>query len=283
MLWAGNVVTGKHLILDHAVLKQGVPGHTPPEYSLDAGRVAWDVVAHTPFTNVVHSKMALYNLNDNQLSSFAPGATDTFYEQPALAGHTLVWVSIAPPARRKEHGLYDLLKLDLRSGQVVNLTHNWERPGASSGISDEPALWSHYLIFKQAPSPWSMGNIMLWDLDAGSYPLWHDHRHSAVLDLLHQDGGGERPLLGTGIAAWDAGGEVTSSVLDMARDRIWTLQNPRKMANGDYTYVWQFFDTQVGSRNVIVRRDISRNRSQPVFFVWHIPSARAKTCAAATG
>lgn len=275
VLWAGNVVTGRHIILDHAVLKNGVPAHTPPEDSLDRGRVAWDMVVRTPFTNVVHSKIALYDLNRNQESLYAPSQSGVFYEQPALDGNTVVWVSITPQPRPMKHGTYDLLKLDLTSGQVVNLTHNWETATGSSGESLEPSLWSHYLVFKQTPSPWSMGDIVLWDLNAGHYPLWRDHQHAAVLDAYGRDGGGERPLLGTGIAAWDAGGQVTSSVLDMTRDTIWTLQDPWKMAHGHYRYVWQLFDTQVGGRNVIARRDISRNRSQPVFFVWHILPARS--------
>lgn len=265
VLWAGNVVTGQSIILDRANPGNGPATHTPPDFSLDAGRVVWDSDVRKPFSDSFDSRIAVNDLARDKTSYVAEDGTGrAFYEQPTLQGTTVVWVRVRQVNVRGEHPLYDLLRLDLRTRKIVNLTHNTQRPGRSSGISDEPSAWGHYVIFKQAPSPYSEGDIELFDLRAQRYPLWRQPGKSWLLD--HS---GEMPRFGDGLAVWDAGGQITASIFDLSAAKVWTLQDARGVSRGKYKYVWNL--NAIGGRNVIAERNDWDTHAYPVFFVWHIP------------
>jgi len=268
-LWAGNVQTGASLILDHANPGDGPSLRTPPDFSLDGGRVAWNYQSRATPSGLEHSKIAIYDLARHALSFVAPSPTqdDVGYEQISLSGDTVVWVRVTPALNPKEHQVLDLLRFDLRTHTLTNLTRNWQKPGTDgSGISDEPSLRGQLLTFKQAPSPMSTGDVILWDLRGTQYPLWDDKSLSQLLD---QDG--EAPMLGDGIAIWLAQYMATSALLDEQCGRVWTLQDPKFLGKQAYPYTWQL--QWLSGRYIIAQRSNAQNLI-PDFFVWYIPPGR---------
>ena len=265
VLWAGNVATGDALILDQANPGIGPSTRTPPEFSLDQGRVAWNHDVRDRASGVFHSDIALYDLTRRLRMSLSPGQGDAAYEQPSLSGNTIVWVSLTPGPKRHGHPVYDLMLLDLHARTARNLTQNTQ--GArNTGVSLEPSLQGHLLAFKQAPSPYGPGDVVLWDLRAPSYPLWNDQKRQWLLDRA-----GEAPLLGDGIVSWNAQFMATAGVADLRRGRVWRLQDPTGLGKQTETYRWTL--TFVSGRYILARRDDAQSQSQPAFFVWRIMSS----------
>ena len=165
------------------------------------------------------------------------------------------------------HPLFDLLSSHLDGDRVVNLTQNTQHSGAST----EPSLWRHYLLFKQSPSPYLRGDIVLWDLSADHFPLWRK-AGEWVLDRR-----GEMPLWGDGLAWWQAADQVTAAVFLADRGRVWTLQNPRHMGLPQYQrYDWTLLAN--GGRSIVAERDPAGRRGHPKFFLWSFDRGKGSDC-----
>jgi hypothetical protein len=139
----------------------------------------------------------LYNL-DTGTKTVVASTSDgrTLFMQPTLSGQTVVWVRVTEPVGPDINPLYDLVLLQLGSHHIVNLTHNTRHP--YSGVSIEPSLWRHYLLFKQSGSPYLVGDIFLWDLSSGYFPLWYKRGEVA---LEYPNGGDAALEWGDSLAA----------------------------------------------------------------------------------
>lgn len=272
VLWVGNVVTGRHLILDHYNASSGI-GKEYTDVALDAHRVLW---VDNAYRNVGQRTVTLWNRLD--LYDLATGrqtyiASDPFgkyvYSQPTLYGNTAVWVRNTIIPGKGLHPVTDLVRYQLGSRQVTNLTHNTQL----SGQSLEPSLWRHYLLFKQSPSPYSTGDIVLWDLNQRHFPLWRKPG-AALLDRW-----GEMPLWGDGLAYWQAEYQATAAIYVAGSPTVWTLQYGPHMGEPKYQkYDWTIHF--VAGRNVVLER---RNagwgglKAHTTYLVWGFPRARSCT------
>jgi hypothetical protein len=252
-LWAGNVVTGKHVILDHAVDPRRT-GLAKAFWGMSVGedQVAWSSVLLDSSGTVVRTWVNVYNLVTGRHRQLATRSDGSAYSDVTEAGSNLVAV-------RFKGTDIDLFLISQVNLSITNLTHNWRRKGLSSGVSMEPSLSGNFLAFKQAPSPYSSGDIVLWRLGQTKYPIWRMPGRSWLLDSL-----GEGPLFGDGIVAWQARYQATVGIFDCSFGRTWILQDPRKIGN----YVWQL-DT-VNGRDILLSRNATRSNNL-TYVVWRIP------------
>jgi hypothetical protein len=129
-------------------------------------------------------------------------------------------------------------------------------------------------LFKQSPSPYATGDIVLWDLNRPTFPLWRKLGES-VLDLW-----GEMPKWSDGIAWWQAEGQATSAIFVAGTKKVWAFEyGPHTEMPRYYKYNWVI---QAGAGGTFV---VKRSRSglgglaaQPTFFVWRFPAAYGHTC-----
>jgi hypothetical protein len=275
-LWAANVVTGHLLILDHGNGYTAPTTRQYPDFHLNGHRVIWDdavyptaqyaAAAHKTF---LWNRLDLYNLDSGQKTVIASTSDgQTLYMQPTLWGNTVVWVRVTEPPGRDINPTYDLVRMRLGSSTVTNLTQNYH-----SGVSTEPSLWHHYLLFKQSSTPYSEGDIVLWDLSKRHLPLWRKPG-SAVLE----SGAGEMPLWNGGVAVWQAEGQATSAVYLPGTGRTWTFQyGPHVDLSKYYKYTWSVAATG-GGRSLVIERDKAGTRYAPTYFVWYFPSIKGGVC-----
>lgn len=273
-LWAGNVVTGRHVILDHGNGPNSTNVRQYPDFALNAGRVIWDDTAYENGprnVGAVYSRLDVYDLRTRHKSFIAystdPRLSDT---QPTLYGNTVVWVRTTQVNGAKAHPIADLLRFQLDTGKVSNLTHNTQ----ASGESGEPSLWRHFLLFKQSPSPYATGDVVLWDLNRPIFPLWRKPGET-LLDLW-----GEMPKWSGGVAWWQAEGQSTSAIYVAGTKKVWTFEyGPHTELPRYYKYNWLI---QVGAGGTfVVKRSLSGlggPPAHPTFFVWQIPHVRAGPC-----
>jgi hypothetical protein len=275
-LWVGNVITGRHLILDHGNGPNRTIVRQYPDFALNAGRVVWDDTQYCDTAHCLtaqtsrrlHNRLDLYNLRTGQKTFIAPtpATGSIYYYQPTLWGTTIVWVRGMGFPGTRLHPVYDLLRYQLDSGRITNLTHNTQL----SGVSSEPSLWRHYLLFTQSPAFTSTGDIVLWDLSSGHFPLWRKPGET-LLDVW-----GEMPRWGDGIAWWQAEYQATPALFLAGTDTVWTFEyGPHAGLPQYYQYDWEV--QTGGGRNVVVERSrsgIGWPASQPTYFVWQLPAVK---------
>jgi hypothetical protein len=261
-LWAGNVVTGKGRILDHAAGMNDRNRRAYPDFALDGTRVIWTSASYVLSKNDrPRSQVIFFDLRRGTRRVVAQGAPEIRYSSPAVWGNDVVWVSTTPVPPKAGHPVMDLLRAVLPHGSPVNMTLNAQ----SMGISDEPALWQQYLLFKQGPSPYSIGDIVLWNTQGNAFPAWKYPGHSLVVD--HQ---AEAPSFGDGLAIWSTAGMDTSAVFDVPSGHLWVLQNSRLLESGrHYTYHWVLL--AVHGRHVLVERALADKPGPVEHVVWEIP------------
>jgi hypothetical protein len=267
-LTAGNVITGKRVVLDSARSDGGYP-----TFQVNGGRVVWAENHDTDVARRSRAWISVFTLKTGLLQKFAYSTeTGVLYSDPALSGRRLVFVRSAPHSRRP---LTDVIEVSLALGSrssVVNITHNWVTKGTDGdGVSYEPALWRNLVIFEQAPSPDSQGIVFLTKLEAGRYPVWTEPGRVWRLDR-----DGIHPQFGSGIAIWQSEHQATLGILDANEGRVWLLQNPRRIHPGGYRYQWSA--EGVGGRDILMRRAPWGGPWQKslAFFVWRVPSACAE-------
>lgn len=273
-LWLGNVVSGQHVILDHGNGPNSTLLREYPDLTLNAGRVLWDEDVYQNSgrrTISLRSQLDLYNLHTGRKTVIVPTRNSrTSYTQPTLYGNTIVFVRTLQTRGLKTHPLSDLMRYDLNTGKMVNLTQNTQL----SGESAEPSLWRHFLLFKQSPSPYATGDIVLWDLNRPNFPLWRKPGET-LLDLF-----GEMPKWGDGIAWWQAEGQATSAIFVAGTQKVWTFEyGPHTQLPKYYKYAWQV--QAVGGRNTVVERTVSGQGglgARAAFFVWQFAMGTSGVC-----
>lgn len=252
---ASNAVTGRYEVLGHFY---------PNGLSMADGTLAWTTGTFAPKGGPVSAWIQTFNLKNWTKGRMAyttkPGV---YYAFPTISQGRVVFTRLTPHA---VHPIWDLILLHPSTGSLTDLTHNWVTKGTDgSGISTEPALWDGYLLFKQAPSPTSLGDIDLWKLGGTKYPLWQQNGRAWKVD-----GFGEGPMFGDGLAAWQARGQGTIGILDLSRGAMWDVQNPAKVGvKGDYKNAW-FFES-VNGRDILVKRYTFKTDSYK-YFIWRMPA-----------
>jgi hypothetical protein len=270
-LFAANVVTGRQMILDHGNGSAAKVTRQYPDFDLNAHRVIWDDAAYpaTQSAAATHkaflwNRLDLYDLDAGRktvVSSTTNG--QTLYMQPTLWGNTAVWVRLTEPPGKDVNPVNDLVTARLGSHTVTNLTRN-----RHTGLSTEPSLWRHYLLFKQSGSPYSQGDIFLWDLSRGRFPLWQK-RGSALLEYQT----GEMPLWDGGVAWWQAARQATFSIYLPGTSKIWTFQDAAHVGlQKYYKYDWSVAAAGQGG-NFVIERDRAGTRYAPTYFLWHLQPA----------
>jgi hypothetical protein len=209
----------------------------------------------------------LYNLNTGKRQRVGETSDGNAYEDVSLSGAHIVAVRVAPSSSTRV-GAFDLVLLNVHGSLAVNLTHNWAKKGASTGVSVLPSLWQSLVMFQQAPSPYTTGDIVLWKLGSGHYPIWRTRGRSWLIDTH-----GERPIFLDGLGAWEAKGQVTVGIFDTSRGESWILQDPRNIEKGIDRYVWSLAWVGNGRNIILVRQRSLVRTAPPVYFVWHIPAA----------
>lgn len=275
-LWAANIVTGRHFILDHGNGLNAKVQRQYPDFALNRHRVVWNDVA-TPtraYGAANHrlylwNRLDLYNLDTRRKSVIASTSDGrTLYMQPTISGRTVVWVRMREPRGKLINPIYDLVLAHLGSRTVTNLTHNTHH----SGVSIEPSLWGHYLLYKQSGNPYDYGDIRLWDLSKGEVPL--RLKPGATL-LMSQSG--EMPEWDGGVAWWNVGG-ATSAAYIPGTGRVWTFQTPAHMGLPKYyKYTWQVASGD-GGGNLVIKRADANTLAHPIDYVWHFPRAKNWLC-----
>lgn len=251
--FAANAVTGRSAVLGHFY---------PNGVSMSGGLLAWTSATFAPHGGPTSTWVQTLNLKTWHQSRLAYTRTrGVFYAQPTISDGKVVFTRLVPHA---VHDIWNLILLNPKTGSLTDLTHNWVTKGTDGdGVSSEPALWEGYLLFKQGPSPISLGDIVLWKLGGNTYPLWRHKGRAWVADTF-----GEGPMFGDGLAAWQADGQGTIGILDLSRGAVWDVQNPRKMlAHGGYKYTWSL--EWIAGRNIIVKRE--GNKTYTRWFIWRMP------------
>jgi hypothetical protein len=276
VLWAANVVTGRLLTLDHGNGNGAKTTRQFPDFDLNAHRVIWNnaafpAVQSNPASHrsFLWNRLDLYNL-DRRTKPIVSFTTDgrSLYMQPTLWGRQVVAVRVTEPVGPDINPTNDLVLINLDSGKVTNLTQNH-----NSGVSTEPSLWEHYLLFKQSGTPYSEGDIVLWDLSKGPFPLWR--RPGAAVLEPHV---GEMPVWDGGVAWWQAQRQATVAVYLPGTGRVWTFQyGPHVDLPQYYKYTWTISASGQG-RTIVVERDAAGTRYAPTYYVWQFPMPSATTC-----
>jgi hypothetical protein len=213
-LWAGNVVTGMHFILDtYRNHRHPVPEFFP-RFALNAGRVAWEFSIDRParFDTFSSQRIALEDLKSRHRTFLTAPDPLAVYGRITMSGHRIVWESQRFGTSGKSVPV-DLSMYDLSSHRLSQLSHN-ASPNSSSLY---PRLSGRYLLFEQGPFDSDSGTPYLVDLSSrqgsatrrwfSKYRFWRLGK-----------GGLTNTQLGNGLISWGDG-----RILDVTRGKIWTF------------------------------------------------------------
>jgi hypothetical protein len=207
-LWAGNVVTGRHIILDHGNNADTADSTAVmrgfPDFDLAQGRVVWTWNAyHLHRAGWGRFRIAFDDLTTRR-RSFLPLQASPIYSNPTIWGDRVVWEHVTRFACRDlcPHEIIDQQLYDIRTHRLSALTHSTFRTGNSFA----PGLWENDLVFLHGngSGPASGGRVTSVDLSTrvpGRHPSWWQaYRHRSftrgtVIALMVRDG----------LAAWDGG------------------------------------------------------------------------------
>lgn len=208
-LWAGNVQSGQHVVLDRGNNAPGGPSASMrafPDFDAAGGRVVWTQTSYSlraggPGTEHI----ALYDLASHRSTMFGipePGSRET-YANATISGSRVVWeryTTFACTHQRCPNHLIDLQLYDLARHRLATLTQSSFRRGSSF----EPGLWGNDLVFLHGYDASAGGQIILVDLSrrvSGHHAFWwQSYRYrafsnSSVIELVVRDG----------LVAWDGG------------------------------------------------------------------------------
>ncbi|HCG01231.1 MAG TPA: hypothetical protein DEV93_11885 [Chloroflexi bacterium] len=213
-LWAGNVVTGMHFILDtYRNHRHPVPEFFP-RFALNAGRVAWEFSIDRParFDTFSSQRIALEDLKSRHRTFLTAPDPLAVYGRITMSGHRIVWESQRFGTSGKSVPV-DLSMYDLSSHRLSQLSHN-ASPNSSSLY---PRLSGRYLLFEQGEFGSDGGIPYLVDLSSrkgsatrrwfSKYRFWRLGK-----------GGLTNTQLGNGLISWGDG-----RILDVTRGKIWTF------------------------------------------------------------
>jgi hypothetical protein len=231
-LWAGNLRTGRHIVLDRG---GGIHGRSRwiravPTFNLAGTQVVWTHGTYALRPGVrTNWAIAIADLRRMRTTMIALARTPqtTSYANPTLAGNRLIWErdrSLTHVPRGTFPVRSDLQLEDLPSGRIVTLS----RSSGPNGNSFIPTLWRNDLVFTYGQSTVGGGRLIVVHLDHPVYRSahhWWQHYSDTVLagdaievemqdGLLTWDGGlADLPRGGTarlrfGVAQWTGGGSV---------------------------------------------------------------------------
>ena len=205
-LWAGNVQTGQHIVLDqgHAVSTTRAV-HAVPDFDLANGTAVWTSIVYTLRGEAApRNRIALYNLAAHHASFLPIPASPRRFASPSLWGTHIVWeryTGVPCTNRRCPNSLIDLQLYDLATRNLRTLT----RSSVRTGNSFSPGLWRSDLVFQHGRQDAQGGGIViLVDLAShvpGKHRFWWQHfryrvlQPQATVELNVRDG----------LASWDGG------------------------------------------------------------------------------
>jgi hypothetical protein len=270
VLYAANVVTGRHFILDHGNGIAAPVTRVYPDFELNRGRVVWNDAAYR-FRGVppayLWNRLDLFNVETGKKSVIASTSNGhTLYLEPTLWEDTLVWVRTnALSMARTDNPVYDLVLTYLGSHTITILTHNTRGP-----YSMAPSLWWHYLLYVQTRDPYAGGRIYLRDLNRGL----HIGPRSRGTFLAS----GEWPQWDNGVAYWGPG-----DVYVPGTGTVWTFQDLKYMSDlHHFKYTWEITGWH-DAGSLVVMRAIHNTLGHKVYFIWHFPPAEGTLCSSAGG
>ena len=209
-LWAGNVVTGRHVILDSYRAHRHAVAEFYPSFALNGGRVAWAYSINRPVRADAFpvQRIALENLTTHR-RALLPGPTaNAVYERITFSGRRIVWQSAGSTGQRSA---VDLWLYDLSSHTSSRLSRNT----TSADSSLYPRLAGRYLLFEQGPAGSDYGVPYLVDLESrtgvSGRPWWRAYHFRQL---------GKKGLtntqMGDGLVSWD-----DWRLLDLTRSTVW--------------------------------------------------------------
>jgi len=204
-LWAGNLQTGTHIVLDrgHEVGKSGTM-HAFPDFDLSDRKVVWTWTSYSLRPNTpMRNRIALYDLAEHRTTFLGIPVSPRRYTNPTLWGTRVVWERYTDFTCTHTHcpnHLIDLQLYDLATHHLQTLTHSSFRLGSSFS----PGLWHNDLVFLHGYDANSGGTIIMVDLSSrvrGHHRFWWENFHSRVLQ--------RRPAIELsvrdGLVSWDGG------------------------------------------------------------------------------
>jgi hypothetical protein len=204
-LWAGNLQTGKHIVLDwgREIGKSGTM-HAFPDFDLSDGKVVWTRISYCLHPDTpMRSRIALYDLVGHRETLLEIPVSARRYGNPTLWGTRVVWERYTELPCTHTHcpnHLIDLQLYDLATHHLQTLSHSSFRLGSSFS----PGLWRHDLVFLHGYDADSGGTIIMVDLSTrlrGHHRFWWENFRSRVLQ--------RRPAIELSVrdslVSWDGG------------------------------------------------------------------------------
>jgi hypothetical protein len=209
-LWVGNVVTGRHIILDsYRAHRHPVAGFFP-RFALNGDRVVWEYSSGpTPGRGSFPAqRIALEDLATQHRTFLTAPSPKALLGRITFSGPRIVWES---PDVAWTGGPIDLWMYDLQTHTVTRLSRN--TTGAGSSLY--PRLAGRHVLFEQGPAGSNYGAPYLVDLGAktgaSTARWWREYRFRQ----LGRDGL-TNTQMGDGLVSWD-----DWRLLDLTRSKVW--------------------------------------------------------------
>lgn len=256
-LWAGNVVTGAHVVIDSYRRHRHPVAGFFPHFALNGGRVAWELSTDRParFDTFTAQQIAVFDLRTRRRMLITTPDSTTILGRITMSGSRLVWEGQRLDATGRARAV-DLWLADLSTGAITQLSHNT----AATSSSLYPRLQGRLLLFEQGPAGSDFGHPYLVDLaarrGAGRWQWWRDYpyRSLGVTGLTNTQ-------MGAGLVSWD-----DWQILDLTRSQVWPLR-------GTPFRRWRV--DAIAGRTALVER-IDPTTAHVTYEAWQFPA----TCAA---
>lgn len=246
-LWAGNVVTGRHFILDSYRAHRHPVAEFFPHFALSGRRVVWEYSSDrlSAYTRFPAERIALVDLATRRRSFLTAPNPKAVYDRITFSGRRIVWESVNAIGR---HPAVDLWLYDLRSHRLTRLSRN----GAAEDSSLYPRLAGRYLLFEQGPYGSDFGTPYLVDLQAKIAVNGADWWRAYHFRRLGRTGL-TNTQMGDGLVSWD-----DWKLLDVTRSRVWSNR------------YWSVY--AIAGRTVLVDHT-DRKTGGETYAAWQIPLA----------
>jgi hypothetical protein len=250
-LWAGNLVTGKHIILDNYRAHHHPVAEFYPHIAVSAGRVAWVFSSNrTGDGGFPAERIALANLSTGHRTFLTSPDPHGVVDRITFSGTRIVWEAGKVIGRHPA----DVWLYDLGDHKLTRLSRNV----VDTSSSLYPRLSGRYLLFEQGPYGSNFGTPYLVDLASrrgkSSREWWHSYRFWQ-LDSV----GTTTTQMGNGLVSW-----TDHRLLDVTRARIW--KQHVLIGKG----AWLVGD--IAGRTVLVH-DQEFNTGRQTYAVWEVPRA----------
>jgi len=246
-LWAGNVVTGRHVILDNYRAHRHPVAEFFPQFALNGGRVVWEYSTNQPMAvnSFPAQGIAMEDLATHRRTFLTAPDPDVVDERITFSGTRIVWESAG--ATRKTSAV-DLWMYELQSHTLTRLSRNT----SSADSSLYPRLSGRYLLFEQGPNGSDSGTPYLVDLGtktgAASPRWWQAYRFRQL-----GRNGLTNTQMGDGLVSWD-----DWRLLDVTRSRVW------------FNRYWTVI--AIAGRMVLVGH-MNMETGHETYAAWQIPAA----------